>query len=502
MAHSKTPAAPAIEPEWRLPFCMEGLSFVPPGLWDLTQFRFGEQHFRDGGLFAQFDDLLRERLIFRWYNKQADPKRMTIAYIGNLSDEVKRNLPQGIAPPEIVPGPFQEELAPGLNAPIVKCVFRSGDLFGRIYTFPWPDPAVKRTVLICLAYSAAENNRIVEDWEEALLGSLSWQAPGSSGTRMWSVGGLRCDAPGYLMLWETEVYAGQFKMLLRPDRRYLKEHPGEELVLFRAGLAKTTLENSSLHAVALNWLKTVQGPRSPDFSESPDRLEVRSTPGNPVSKLAARAKRISRRARGDFLLGAVRQRPDFNALVGVFWFSHRPLDPARLEVLEKSLTVRGLEAHPAMPVQAGLPSVQKMPAPEMDAKGRPVMTRAWQWRTIVLRNPSASIETIHDGLRLKLPVQPTKMTSVLRRFSGMGRQALPDKIVDLDRIGAELWEQFDGKADLWKITSAFSQKYRLSIRESERLIWQHLQNMVKRGIVGLAIPKYQEQEALFENAGT
>ncbi|HTL52522.1 MAG TPA: hypothetical protein VL860_08120 [Planctomycetota bacterium] len=495
------PAKDAIAPERLLPFQAEGFSLTPPGLWDLAQFRFGEQNFRDGGLFIQFDDLLRERLIFRWYNKKADPKMMAVSYVANLAQEVKRNLPPGVPAPEIVPGPFQEVFAPSLTAPIVKCTFKSGELLGRIYTFPWPDPAVPRTVLICLAYSAAENNATIEDLERRLLDSLSYQPASDTGTRSWSVGGLLAQLPGYFQMWEADAYAGQFKLVLRPEKRFLKQHPGEELVLFRSGLAALTMARSSLHAIALEWLKGVQGPRSPKFDESPGLLNLHNTPSNPVTKLAARAKTISRRARGDYLLGVVRHRPDQNALTGVFWFAHRKIAPERFAALESTLALRTMEAADEMPALSGLPPLKKMVLPDLDAKGRPMITRPWQWRTIVLRNPSAGTEEIHDGLRLRLPVKPTKMTGLIRRFSGMGNQTLPDRVIELDGLGAELWNQFDGKTDLWTITAAFSNRHHVSIRESERLIWQHLQNMVKRGIIGLAIPRLQEQETLFENAG-
>lgn len=499
MSKSNQPPADApVSP----PFCADGLSFTPPGLWDLAQFRFGEQHFRDGGLFAQFDDLLRERIIFRWYNRLVDPKRLATSYIANLGDEIRRNLPAGIPQPEIVPGPFEAIPAAGLSGNVTRCIFKSGEMFGRIYTFAWPDAAVKRTALLCLAYSAAENNRTVENWESALLASLRFEPAAVAGNRAWSLGGMRFDAPAALMLWEAEAFAGQFKLALRPERRFLKQHRGQELVLFRSGLAATSLAKSSLQTVALGWLKTIQGPRSPKFIEDGTELVVERLPANPLTRLAAKAKTLSRRARGDRLRGLVRHRTEDNALTGVFWFSHDPIDTTEVRRLDASLVIASLEGHPQMSAQAGLVAAAKLPLPALDSKGQPIMTRPWQWRTLVLRNPTASTEPLHDGLRMRLPVQPSKMTGMLRRFSGMGSTPLPDKVVELDEIGAELWQQFDGKADLWQITSQFSRKYRLGIRESERLIWQHLQNMVKRGIIGLAIPRLKVQEAPFENAPT
>lgn len=65
---------------------------------------------------------------------------------------------------------------------------------------------------------------------------------------------------------------------------------------------------------------------------------------------------------------------------------------------------------------------------------------------------------------------------------------LPDRKVELDRIGSEVWLLIDGKRTMGDIADELAQKYQLVPREAELSLQQYCKELGRRGYVGFIKP--------------
>jgi hypothetical protein len=69
-----------------------------------------------------------------------------------------------------------------------------------------------------------------------------------------------------------------------------------------------------------------------------------------------------------------------------------------------------------------------------------------------------------------------------------------ERIVELDEVGRELWELCDGEHTFEELIEIFVDRHRLTRAEAEWSLRTYLRDLGKRGLVGLAVEKAEEDE--------
>lgn len=99
-----------------------------------------------------------------------------------------------------------------------------------------------------------------------------------------------------------------------------------------------------------------------------------------------------------------------------------------------------------------------------------------------IRNPLIKWEIQESGdVQMVIPLKKTtklKILSYLFRVPGR-------KTVVLDRLGTEVWLVCDGETTVNEIIEKLCKKHKMSRKESEVSLFSYLQQLVKRGYIGL-----------------
>jgi hypothetical protein len=69
-----------------------------------------------------------------------------------------------------------------------------------------------------------------------------------------------------------------------------------------------------------------------------------------------------------------------------------------------------------------------------------------------------------------------------------------ERIVELDEVGRELWDLCDGEHTLEEMIEIFVDRHRLTRAEAEWSLRTYLRDLGKRGLVGFAVEKAEEDE--------
>jgi hypothetical protein len=98
-------------------------------------------------------------------------------------------------------------------------------------------------------------------------------------------------------------------------------------------------------------------------------------------------------------------------------------------------------------------------------------------------------ETPDGGAKLKVPIRPSGLAGRIFR--------VPEgttKTFELEAIGYSVWKQCDGKTSVQQIIRRLSKQYNISLRETEVSTVAFLQTLVRKGLVGMAMPERKSQE--------
>ncbi len=90
------------------------------------------------------------------------------------------------------------------------------------------------------------------------------------------------------------------------------------------------------------------------------------------------------------------------------------------------------------------------------------------------------------GGKLKVSLRPPKVGGWLFRMP-----AGATKTFELDEIGVMVWESCDGKTSVQQIIRRLAKRYNLNQREAEVSTIRFLQMLVKRGLIGMSVPKQE-----------
>lgn len=92
-------------------------------------------------------------------------------------------------------------------------------------------------------------------------------------------------------------------------------------------------------------------------------------------------------------------------------------------------------------------------------------------------------------IRVPLKVKKTKGKKSLSDSASVG-----ERRVNLDKLGSFVWKICDGQRDMKEIIQEFRDEYKMTREEAEASISAFLQQLAKRGFIGVIVPEVKEGE--------
>lgn len=121
----------------------------------------------------------------------------------------------------------------------------------------------------------------------------------------------------------------------------------------------------------------------------------------------------------------------------------------------------------------------------LNLKKKKAATRSEIRRARPIRNPAIRFEPSDDGgVTLLVPVAQ-------RGFLGrtIGKVVPDDKQVELEPVGAFVWNLCDGKRSVQGIAEALQREYKITKVEAEASLLAFLETLLKRKYLALEMPK-------------
>jgi hypothetical protein len=114
---------------------------------------------------------------------------------------------------------------------------------------------------------------------------------------------------------------------------------------------------------------------------------------------------------------------------------------------------------------------------------QPRLTKGEVLAALPLRNPVVEWElNEHAEVVLKVPRRQDRVGKLLSRIFS----APEHKQIVLDEVGSDVWQLCTGENSVDAIVRTLSKKYRLNRREVELSLTKYLQQLARRGLIGLA----------------
>ena len=126
----------------------------------------------------------------------------------------------------------------------------------------------------------------------------------------------------------------------------------------------------------------------------------------------------------------------------------------------------------------------------MRLRRRPRLTPEQVLTSRPLRNPNLSAEELGDGgLRILAQRRDDWWIRLLGALFPIPRQ----RRIELDSVGRQVWELCDGEHTLRQMIDAFQKRHKLTRTEAEWSLRNYLRDLGKRGLVGFAVEKQDEE---------
>jgi len=100
---------------------------------------------------------------------------------------------------------------------------------------------------------------------------------------------------------------------------------------------------------------------------------------------------------------------------------------------------------------------------------------------IPVQNPLARSSPVPGGLRLTAPLQPSRLSRLLRAPAR-------EKTFELDALGTEIWRACDGRTSVEQIITAFARTHRVNLRQSQISVTTYLNTLLARNLIALVRP--------------
>lgn len=105
-------------------------------------------------------------------------------------------------------------------------------------------------------------------------------------------------------------------------------------------------------------------------------------------------------------------------------------------------------------------------------------------RGVPVRNEAAEWSEKEGRTRVSIPRTATWKSRALSLLFHVPKE----QIIELDEIGDEVVRMCDGKNTVKEIARRLAKRRKLDDREAEAALLQYLQTLVRRGVIGIAIP--------------
>lgn len=117
----------------------------------------------------------------------------------------------------------------------------------------------------------------------------------------------------------------------------------------------------------------------------------------------------------------------------------------------------------------------------------PVLSREASLSAAVVRSPSVRVEPRSDGgLALYVPFNSSAFVERLSRRLGGGTG---EARVELDEMGAFVWEMCDARTTVREMIDRLAEHYRISRKDAEASLTDFLKSLTRRRLIALIIPK-------------
>lgn len=108
-----------------------------------------------------------------------------------------------------------------------------------------------------------------------------------------------------------------------------------------------------------------------------------------------------------------------------------------------------------------------------------------------VRNSLIKWEKDDNGLvSLVVPQKETTWVNVISKVFMLPKS----RVVALDELGSVVWSMCDGHNTINGIIGFLRNKYKLTRKEAETSLFAYFRMLVKRGMIGFAVPKDATQE--------
>jgi len=120
------------------------------------------------------------------------------------------------------------------------------------------------------------------------------------------------------------------------------------------------------------------------------------------------------------------------------------------------------------------------------------LTREQSLASVPLRNEAVEVGRTDAGdVQLSVPRRDTWWVKALARLLYVPKR----RRIALDEVGSFVWELCDGRHNVRQIIQALCQRYKLHRKEAEVSVVAYLRQLAKKGLIGIAVQKSQEDKA-------
>ena len=105
-----------------------------------------------------------------------------------------------------------------------------------------------------------------------------------------------------------------------------------------------------------------------------------------------------------------------------------------------------------------------------------------------LRNPRLEWEEVEGRVVLRVPRPDTLQVKIINIFFPVPEE----RKVILDPIGSDVWRACDGQTPISEVAKILGRNYKLGTREAELSLQQFFKEVGRRGYIGFATPRKEE----------
>ena len=121
---------------------------------------------------------------------------------------------------------------------------------------------------------------------------------------------------------------------------------------------------------------------------------------------------------------------------------------------------------------------------------RPKPTAEQLLVTVPIRNERAEVERLDDD-HVVITVPLKKKWFMGRPFTWF-MPIRPQRRIELDALGAEVWDLCNNRRNMEQIIETFAQRHQLSFHEARLSVSTFMRSLVERGCIVMAIPDKAE----------